>query len=276
MVSALALAALLGPAVSPYGYATTDFGALRRPPGPGHLLGTDDIGRDVLTRIMVGGRVSLGAALMSQLVALMIAVPVGLAAGFLAGAVDQAVMRAIDVWTSVPDLLLVVLLVPVLTGVFGAAYAPVWLVLVNDASGGAVGLVLAVALTSWIIMARLVRAQTLTLRAQEFVAGAIAGGASSLRIMARHLMPNLATVLIVAFSQGVPRAVLLESALGFLGLGMRPPLPSWGVMIAGGVEVMQSSPHLLVAPAVVLGVTVLCLNLLGDAIRDALDPRGIA
>jgi ABC-type dipeptide/oligopeptide/nickel transport system permease subunit len=269
----LVIGVLAGPAIWHREYAATDFTALKGSPSPQHPLGTDALGRDVLSRILVGGRTSLAVGVVSQLIALAFALAAGLTAGYLGGHVDGWTMRSIDVLLAVPDLLLIVLLMPFLTGALGGTTAPRWLFQAQDATGGAFGVTVALGLTNWMGLARLVRAQTLSLRQQEFIEAATAGGARPLRIVAYHLVPNLVSVLIVAFTLAVPRAMLLEAAVSFLGLGVRPPLPSWGVMISEGVNLMQSTPHLLVFPAVALGGAVLSLNLAGDAIRDALDPH---
>jgi ABC-type dipeptide/oligopeptide/nickel transport system permease subunit len=273
-IGVLVFEVLAGPLIWHRRYTMTDFAALKRPPSIEHPMGTDALGRDVFSRVLVGGRISLAVGAGSQLIALALAVPIGITAGFLGRGVDAWTMRSIDVLLAVPDLLLIVLLMPLLTGLLAGPKLPRWLLQTQDATGGALGVAVALGLTSWMPLARLVRAQTLSLRQQEFVEAAVAGGAGPMRIVARHLSPNLASVLVVAFTLGVPRAMLLEAAVSFLGLGVRPPLPSWGVMISEGVNVMQSTPHLLVFPAVALGGAVLALNLAGDAIRDVLDPRG--
>jgi ABC-type dipeptide/oligopeptide/nickel transport system permease subunit len=146
-------------------------------------------------------------------------------------------------------------------------------VTLNDISLGTFGLVVGIFLITWTFVARLVRGQVLTLREMEFVESAVNIGVPRPLIMYRHLLPNLSTILVVAATLGVPRGVLLEAGISFLGLGVSPPLPSWGTMISDGLSVMRSEPHILLAPAIVLSITVLCLNLLGDAIRDAVDPR---
>ena len=275
-IAVLVFEVLAGPLIWHRGYAATDFTALKRPPSVEHPMGTDALGRDVFSRVLVGGRISLAVGVGSQLIALAAAVPIGVTAGFLGRGVDAWTMRSIDVLLAVPDLLLIVLLMPLLTGLLAGPRLPDWLVRIQDATGGALGVTVALGLTNWMTLARLVRAQTLSLRQQEFIEAAVASGARPFRIVARHLSPNLASVLVVAFTLGVPRAMLLEAAVSFLGLGVRPPLPSWGVMISEGVNLMQSTPHLLVFPAIALGGAVLSLNLAGDAIRDALDPRGAA
>jgi ABC-type dipeptide/oligopeptide/nickel transport system permease subunit len=268
----IALGTALGPWVWGRGYADANLDALNIPPGAGGPLGTDALGRDVLGRILIGGRISVGVAVVSQISAMIIAVPAGMVAGLAGGWTDGVLMRLIDVLMTVPDLLLIILLVPVLTGAFGQPAAPLWILRLNEATGGAVGVTVALAFPTWMILARLVRAHTLSLRAHQFIEAAISIGAGPARIMTRHLLPNLRSVIVVWLTLAIPRAVLLEAGISFLGMGIQPPLPSWGTMIAEGVQAARSTPHLLMAPAGALGVTVLALNLMGDALRDALDP----
>lgn len=270
----IVLASLIGPYLIPYAYDTADFAAIRQGPSWDHLLGTDELGRDILIRVLIGGRVSLAVAIGSQLLAIAVATVLGLIAGYTHRRSDTVIMRGIDLFMSIPELLLLILLIPVLSGALEASWAPGWLTSLNDASGGIVGLILGIALITWTIVARLVRGQVLSLREEEFVEAAVSVGASRIRVMRRHLLPNLTTILVVAATLGIPRGVLLESGVSFLGLGVSPPLPSWGTMIAQSLEIMRSSPHALIAPAVMLSITVLSLNMLGDAIRDAVDPRG--
>jgi ABC-type dipeptide/oligopeptide/nickel transport system permease subunit len=272
-VAVLVFEAVAGPSIWHQRYAVTDFTALKHAPSLEHPMGTDALGRDVLSRVLIGGRISLAVGAVSQLIALAVAVPIGITAGFFGGRIDGWAMRSIDVLLAVPDLLLMVLLMPLLTGLLGGPRLPHWLFQMQDATGGALGVTLGLGLTNWMSVARLVRAQTLSLRQYEFVEAAVVCGARPLRIMARHLSPNLTSVLAVAFTLGVPRVMLLEAAVSFLGLGVRPPLPSWGVMISEGANLMQSTPHLLIFPAIALGGAVLALNLAGDALRDVLDPR---
>jgi ABC-type dipeptide/oligopeptide/nickel transport system permease subunit len=275
LVVMLALVAfsVFGPLMWPLEYAQTDFAAIGQGPSSDHPLGTDALGRDILVRLMIGGRVSLAVALISQLLAIVFGTVVGLLAGYTNRHADSWIMRIIDVIMAIPDLLLLILLIPVLSGALQSTWAPSWLVWLNDISLGTFGLIVGIFLITWTIIARLIRGQVLTLREHEFVEAAVNIGVSRPVIMYRHLLPNLTTVLVVAATLGVPRGVLLEAGISFLGLGVSPPLPSWGTMISDGLSVMRSDPHILLAPAVVLSLTVLSLNLLGDAIRDAVDPR---
>lgn len=269
----LVLFSVVGPLLWQEDYARTDFNAIGQSPSLEHPLGTDRLGRDILIRVMIGGRVSLTVALVSQILAIAFGALVGLIAGYTNKRADSWIMRVIDVIMAIPDLLLLILLIPVLSGALGSSWAPSWAVTLNDLSFGTFGLVVGIFLITWTFVARLVRGQVLTMREMEFVEAAVNIGVSRPTIMYRHLLPNLSTILVVAATLGVPRGVLLEAGVSFLGLGVSPPLPSWGTMISDALAVMRSEPHILLAPAIVLSITVLCLNLLGDAIRDAVDPR---
>jgi ABC-type dipeptide/oligopeptide/nickel transport system permease subunit len=269
----IVLFSVFGPMIWRIDYAAADFARISEGPTLAHPLGTDQLGRDVLVRVMIGGRVSLLVATISQILAILFATIVGMIAAFTARWADTLIMRIIDVLMAVPDLLLLILLIPVLSGSLTSSWAPSWLAAINDWSHDMVGLILGIFIISWIIVARLVRGQILSLREEEFVEAAVNLGLPRFRIMWRHLLPNLTSILIVAATLGVPRAVLLESGISFLGLGVSPPLPSWGTMISDGLSAMRSAPHILLAPAIMLSLTVLSLNMVGDALRDAVDPR---
>jgi ABC-type dipeptide/oligopeptide/nickel transport system permease subunit len=273
VMSVLVLFAVFGPLLWQVDYALTDFNSIGESPSADHPLGTDSLGRDILIRLMIGGRVSLAVALISQILAIAFGTLLGLIAGYTNKHADSWIMRVIDVIMAIPDLLLLILLIPVLSGALESSWTPSWAVTLNDISLGTFGLIVGIFLITWTFVARLVRGQVLTLREMEFVESAVNIGVPRPLIMYRHLLPNLSTILVVAATLGVPRGVLLEAGISFLGLGVSPPLPSWGTMISDGLSVMRSDPHVLLAPAVVLSITVLCLNLLGDAIRDAVDPR---
>jgi oligopeptide transport system permease protein len=218
------------------------------------LLGTDIHGRDLLTRSLVAGRISLAVGLTATLVALLIGVTYGAVAGFVGGAVDAVMMRAVDALYALPFVFFVILLL-----VFFRA--------------SLVLLLLAIAAVEWLDMARIVRAQTLSLRERDFVRAARALGMSSRRILARHIVPNTLGPVAVAATLLVPRIILLESFLSFLGLGIQEPQTSWGVLIAEGARSIEAAPHMLAAPAAFLIATLVSLNVLGDGLADALDPR---
>ncbi|MCJ2015621.1 ABC transporter permease [Methylobacterium sp. J-076] len=218
------------------------------------LLGTDIHGRDLLTRSLVAGRVSLAVGLTATLVALLIGIGYGAVAGYAGGAVDAAMMRVVDALYALPFVFFVILLL-----VFFRA--------------SLVLMLLAIAAVEWLDMARIVRAQTLSLRGRDFVRAARALGQPASRILLRHVVPNTLGPVAVAATLLVPRVILLESFLSFLGLGVQEPQTSWGVLIAEGARAIEAAPHMLAAPAAFLIATLVSLNLLGDALADALDPR---
>ena len=218
------------------------------------LLGTDSNGRDLLTRTLIAGRVSLAVGLLASGVALVIGVLWGALAGYLGGRVDMLMMRAVDILYALPFIFFVILLVVF----FGRHFALVF---------AAIGAV------EWLDMARIVRGQTLALKRQEFVQAAEALGASTAAILLRHIIPNAASAIIVYLTLLVPKIILVESFISFLGLGVQEPLSSWGVLIADGARNIQGAPYLLLVPGVFLTVTLLALNFIGDGLRDALDPK---
>ncbi|MEQ8817063.1 MAG: ABC transporter permease [Thalassobaculum sp.] len=243
------------------------FGRLQ-PPSAEHPLGTDELGRDLLLRLLYGGRVSLTVGVVAALAASSIGTAVGLAAGYLGGRADALLMRLADGVIALPLLPLLIVL---------AAVDLTKLGLSPEAAGSQTvllaRLVVLVALVGWPTTARLVRAATLSLRQREFVAAARALGFSPLRVAVRHVLPNAAAPILVATTLAVGNVVLFESVLSFLGLGIRPPTPSWGNMLTGAQELIWESPRLAVWPGMLIFATVVSVNLLGDALRDALDPR---
>jgi len=254
----LILAAITGPWLSPYSIDHVDWslGALATPPANahGHWFGTDANGRDLFVRVWAGTRVSLLVATLSTAVSLVIGVAWGATAGYLGGRVDNWMMRFVDVLYALPYMFFVI----ILTVVFGRSLFLIFLAI------GAVG---------WLTMARIVRGQALALRHREFVEAAIALGLPSRRIIARHIVPNVLGTVIVYATLTVPQVILFESFLSFLGLGVQEPLTSLGRLVAEGALEMESAPWLLLVPSAVLAVILVCLNFLGDGLRDALDPR---
>lgn len=267
----LALAAIAAPlvelAMGLDAEAVDLFGRLQ-PPSVEHPLGTDELGRDLLLRLLYGGRVSLTVGVVAALAASSIGTAIGLAAGYLGGRADALLMRLADGVIALPLLPLLIVL---------AAVDLTKLGLSPEAAGSQtvllVRLVVLVALVGWPTTARLVRAATLSLRQCEFVAAARALGFSPLRVAVRHVLPNAAAPILVATTLAVGNVVLFESVLSFLGLGIRPPMPSWGNMLTGAQELIWESPRLAVWPGMLIFTTVVSVNLLGDALRDALDPR---
>ncbi|MDN3524441.1 ABC transporter permease subunit [Halomonas sabkhae] len=256
MLGVMTLACVVGPWLLPWGLAEVDWNAFGVPPTleGNHFLGTDANGRDLLTRTLYGGRISLSVALVATLVSLVIGVLYGAIAGYMGGRVDSLMMRFVDIMYSLPFMFLVILLMVVLGRNILLIYAAI----------GAV---------EWLDMARIVRGQTLSLKRREFIEAAHALGVRDSTIVLRHLIPNSVGPVIIYVTLTVPKVILLESFLSFLGLGVQEPLTSWGVLISEGTANMQGAPWMLIVPAVFLAVTLFCLNFLGDGLRDALDPR---
>jgi ABC-type dipeptide/oligopeptide/nickel transport system permease subunit len=246
--------ALAAPLVAPKGYMAQDYKHLRARPSAESWLGTDTAGRDLWARIVYGGRVSLAVGIGVQLSAVLIGVPLGLLAGFLGGRVDTLIMRVVDILYAFPTLLFAILLMS-------------WL------GQGALNIVIALSLVGWLQLCRLVRAQALSLREREFVLAARALGVPDLQIMRRHLLPNILSTIITAVTFGIPQAILAEAALSFIGVGINPPLPSWGAMVSDNILYIRSAWHLALFPALALGLTMLAFTAFGDGLRDALDPR---
>lgn len=254
---AVVLAALLAPWLAPH--PADALGAVHperklQPPGPGHWLGTDELGRDLLSRILFGARLSLLAAALAVGLALLLGVPLGLLAGYAGGRADLWLTRLTDVVLGFPPLLLAVAL--------AAAFGP-----------SLVNAMVATALAWWPWYARIVRAEAAALRVRPFVEGARAAGASDLRILLRHVLPNALPPVIVQASLDVGSVILTAAALGFLGLGAQPPQPEWGLMVSTGRTYLLTHPWVAVAPGLAIFVTALAFNLLGDGLREALDPR---
>jgi len=258
-ISTVALAgivafAVLGPMLAPWSGDEIDWEAIEAPPGASHWFGTDMIGRDLFVRVAEGARVSLAIGLIATTVSMLIGIPWGAIAGFVGGRTDQIMMRIVDVLYGLPFVLVVILLVVV----FGRNPYLLFVGL------GAV---------FWLDLARIVRGQTLRVRQELFVAAARLQGASTTQIMVRHLLPNVSGPALVYVTLTIPGVILAESFISFLGLGVQEPATSWGVLIADGVQAMESSPWTLLFPALLLGLTVWSTNMLGDRLRDQLDPQ---
>jgi peptide/nickel transport system permease protein len=251
---AVVAAALLAPLVAPYNPTAEHFDATLQRPGGGFLLGTDDLGRDVLSRIIWGARASIQAGVLSSLLAVAVATPLGFVAGYYRGWVDPILSRVNDVLLAFPFLLLAV----GLAAIFGPS-------LLNAT--------IALAISQIPIMMRVARGEVLALREEDYVEAAVANGAGDATIMIRHILPNALGALIVQATVTVPMAIIGESVLSFLGLGVQPPTPSWGVMLAGGQSFIAQAPWLTLFPGLAIFMTTLSLNLLGDGLRDVLDPR---
>ena len=238
------------------------------PPDAAHWLGTDELGRDVLARLLRGGQVSLTVGMLTALLAGLIGAAIGLVAGYRGGRLDQALMRVTDLVVAIPVLPLLIIL-----AALDPAKLPLPAWLTQDGSFSLWRMVLIIALFGWTTVARLVRAATLSVRRRDHVRAAVALGASPLRVVLVHVLPNVVSPLAVATTLSVGNVILAESVLSFLGLGIQPPLPSWGNMLTGAQDLIWSAPMLAVYPGLLIFVTVICFNFLGDGLQEALDPR---
>ena len=256
ILSCIVLACVLGPLLLPYSYEDTDWNQMGIAPNltGWHLFGTDELGRDLLVRTLVGGRISLTVGLLATLVSVSLGVAWGAVAGFMGGRVDALMMRIVDILYAIPYLLIAIMMVTILGRDF-------YLV------------VLTISAFSWMDMARVVRGQTLSIRSKEYVEAARAIGVPTWRIIFSHVVPNLLGIVVIYTSITVPGVILTESVLSFLGLGVQEPMTSWGVLIHDGANVMASSPWMIWFPGAALTITLYCANFIGDGMRDALDPK---
>ena len=269
MVIGLLFIGIFGPVLAPYPYYQQDLKAVFAggggplPPGtPGHVLGTDQLGRDLLSRLLDGARISVSVAFVVQIVIIGIGVPIGAIAGWFGGRLDNVLMRFTDIIYAFPDLLFIILLSVVFREtVFGQALDGLLLVFI------------AIGLTSWVTVARLVRGQLLSLKETEFVEAARAIGVADRKIVTRHLLPNGLGPIIVAITLGIPAAILAEATLAYIGIGVNPPRASWGSLIAEGQRYIRSEPHLVLFPAIAIALALVSFTFLGDGLRDALDPK---
>jgi oligopeptide transport system permease protein len=270
----LLICAVVGPYLLPHGYAEQNYDVVTQSPSRAHPMGTDQLGRDLLTRLLVGARISLTVGVVVQIVIVIIGVPMGLIAGYFGGAWDMFVMRLVDVLYAMPNLLFVIIIMTFLRGTLGGETTGVVGVIsdFDGKTGGLIGVYIGLGLISWLTVARIVRANAMSLKHREFVEAARGSGARHQRIMLRHVLPNTIAPIVVASTLGIPGAILYEAGISFLGLGVIPPMPSWGLMIAEAIPNMRSHPHMLIFPAAALSMTVLAFNFLGDGLRDAVDP----
>ena len=253
---AIAIAAIVGPWLSPNDYVTTNFDAILSPPSAagGHWFGTDDLGRDLFVRTMLGIRVTLAVAIVASAVSLVIGVTYGAIAGYVGGRVDAVMMRFVDTLYALPFIFFVILLMVVFERNFLLIFVAI----------GAI---------NWLDMARIVRGQTLSLREREFVEAARLTGVSTARIVFRHIAPNLLGIVIVYVTLTIPQAILVESFLSFLGLGVQEPQTSLGTLVDAGVGQMERASWTLLIPAILLAIILLCFNFMGDGLRDYFDAR---
>jgi oligopeptide transport system permease protein len=244
----------LAPWIMPYGYEEQNLRLGAVAPNATHWLGTDTFGRDMLTRIVYGGRVSLTVGIIATAVALLVGVTYGAIAGYFGGRVDAVMMRLVDIFYALPFMIFIILLMVV----FGRNLFLLFL---------------AIGAVEWLTMARIVRGQVQNLRQQEYIEAAISLGLGPVAIIFRHVIPNVLGPVVVYTTLTIPQVMLLEAFLSFLGLGIQPPMSSWGLLISYGVESMEEYPWLLILPGLALSITLFALNFLGDGLRDALDPK---
>ena len=256
ILGALVLLVLVGPSLSDHRYDKPNWDEIAVPPSltGAHLFGTDSLGRDLFTRTLMGGRLSLLVGVVSTLVSMLIGIAWGATAGFLGGRADRLMMRIVDILYALPFMFLVILLMVL----FGRNILLIFV---------------AIGACNWLDMARIVRGQTLGLKQREFIEAARVSGVKPGRIILRHIVPNLLGVVVIYVTLTIPQVILVESFLSFLGLGVQEPQTSWGVMVSDGALDMENAPWMLVFPAAFLAVTLFCFNYLGDGLRDALDPR---
>jgi oligopeptide transport system permease protein len=256
IVAAFLLAALFAPWIAPFRYDEAYFDRVRLFPfqHPEHPLGTDDVGRDYLSRLIYGARTSLMVSLFVQAIAVLIGVPLGALGGYFGGKIDFVITRIIDIMTAFPSLLFAILVSSVMSGGFRTV-------------------VIALSITSWITIARLTRAQMLSLREQDYVAAAKALGASQWRIIAQHIMPNALSPLLVAITFGIPATIFAEAGLSFLGFGVNDPIASWGKMVGDSSAYVRVYWHMALFPTLAIALTMLGFSFMGDGLRDALDPK---
>jgi len=250
----LCLVAIFANALAPQSYTKANFGNIYEFPNREFPLGTDQLGRDVLSRMIYGARVSMLVGLGSQVIVLLIGVPLGALAGFIGRRTDILMTRFIDVMYAFPRLLFVILVMSML-------------------GAGLVNIFIALGLTGWVGIARQTRAQVLTLKEKEFVEGARALGARGWRVLTRHVLPSALTPIVVSITFGIPEAIFTEAALSFIGVGINPPTPSWGQMVGENQQFLRSYWYLCVFPSIAIAITMLSFTFFGDGVRDALDPK---
>ncbi|AFG36601.1 ABC transporter permease [Spirochaeta africana] len=250
----IVITALLADVIAPYHYRTQNLQRIAESPSRAHLLGTDELGRDVLSRIIYGTRVSLQVGFVAVSISVIVGGLLGAVAGYYGKVLDNAIMRVMDVLLAIPSILLAIAIV----SAFG---------------GGLVNVMIAVGISTIPVYARIVKASVMSIVEQEFIEAARAIGARDIRIIFKHVLPNCLAPIIVQGTLGVATAILSAAGLSFIGLGIQPPTPEWGAMLSGGRHLIRQAPHVATFPGVAIMITIFALNLLGDGLRDALDPR---
>lgn len=254
VIAFLVLTSLAAPLIAPYGPYEVDFTHVREAPTWKHLMGTDMVGRDILSRMLYGGQASLAVGFFSQIIIMAIGITIGAISGYYGGLVDTLIMRTSDVIYAFPSMLFLIILMTLL-------------------GHGFINLIIAMTVTAWVGPARLVRGEVLQLKEREFIEAARCVGTRDRNIIFKHLFPNLLGPIIVSFTLGIPGAIMAEAGLSFLGMGLIPPTPSWGIMLNLGFTMFRVAPHMVIFPAVVIAITMVAFLYIGDGLRDAFDPH---
>jgi len=276
IIIVLFILAIFAPYIAPYHYAEGSLIDNYAKPGTKYLLGADFMGRDLLSRIIYGTRISLSVGMVGALTAFIIGVLYGVVSGYYGGKIDNFMMRFVDIMYGFPTILLIILLMVLFKSTFALATPGTfagYLNVVDRAFGGLFFIFIGVGVTSWLGMARIARGMALSLREKEFVEAAKATGNGNLQIILKHVLPNLIGPCIVTVTLAIPGYITFEAFLSFIGLGVNPPTPSWGMMISEGYRAIRSNPHLALYPGLALAISMMAFNFLGDGLRDALDPR---
>lgn len=263
----LVIACIVGPEISPYDVEKSSLRLRYQPPNAEHPFGTDDLGRDIMTRLLFGGRISLSIGLFSMLIAVIIGVTIGSIAGYYGGKMDNILMRFTDLMLTIPRLFLLIIMAVILRG-FDWPYL--------QEAGGIIAIILVIGILSWMSIARLVRGSFLSLREKEFVEAARSLGLTNFRIIVRHILPNAISPVIVAATLGLAGAIITESGLSYLGFGVQPPTPTWGNMLRTAQdEMLRGHMWMAIFPGLMIFIVVLSINYMGDGLRDALDPTHV-
>jgi len=276
IVIVLLILAIFAPYIAPYHYADGSLINNYAKPGAKYLLGADFMGRDVLSRIIYGTRISLSVGIVGAVTAFIIGVLYGVVSGYYGGKIDNVMMRFVDIMYGFPTLLLIILMMVLFKSTFAVTTPGTFaatLSAIDRAFGGLFFIFIGIGVTAWLNMARIARGMALSLREKEFVEAARATGNSNLQIIFKHVTPNLIGPCIVRVTLAIPIYITFEAFLSFIGLGVNPPTPSWGMLISEGYQAMRSYPHLAIYPGLALAITMMAFNFLGDGLRDALDPR---
>lgn len=254
IIMLLIFSAILAPLIAPFSYDVQDTANILKTPDSTHIMGTDKLGRDLFSRILYGSQMSLSVGIIATLIAMIIGVLYGALSGYKGGRLDNYMMRIVDIIYALPDILVIILITIII-------------------DKGFLGIVLAISIVNWVGIARLMRGEVLKLKEQLFVESAKAIGAGHWRIILRHILPNALGPLIVTMTFRIPAAILSESTLSFIGLGLAPPFSSWGVLANDGWTALRFYPHLLIFPAIMIFIAVLAFNILGDELKEAMDPQ---